>query len=348
MIDGVLMLADLSDLPTQLGTIFYHIVLPMLLIIGIGFVVQRKLGLDMKTMVRLNFYFIVPAIIYYVLVTSELNAGDVGVVVGYHVVMILILGGITWLAGALRGIPRDQRSTMMMATMFYNSGNYGMPMQDLAFRSAGLGTIAMGLQAFVMVTQNFVSFTLGILIASSGSSKDRHWKENLLHIVKFPPLYALAAALITIQIRRMLSDEQADLVFTALGPFWSALGYIKAAFIAIALVTLGAQLAVVKHEKQRRYPVSMSVMLRLLLSPALGLAMIYVFQISDPFLAQVLLISTATPTAVNAMLLCMEFDAHPNFIARSVFYSTVLSPITVTLTIFLAQSGVLARLTTAP
>jgi len=345
MMDGVLLLGDLSALPGQLGTIFYHIVLPMLLIIAIGFTVQRQLGLDMKTMVRLNFYFIVPAIIYYVLVTSELKAGDVGTVVGFHVAMILILGALTWLAGALRGTPRDQRTTMMMATMFYNSGNYGMPMQDLAFRSAGLGTVAMGLQAFVMVTQNFVSFTLGILIASSGSSRDRHWKENLLHIVKFPPLYALAAALITMQVRSMLSQQQAEFFFLALGPFWSALGYIKSAFIAIALVTLGAQLAVVKHEKQRRYPVSMSVLLRLLLGPVLGLAMIYLFGISDPFVAQVLLISTATPTAVNAMLLCMEFDAHPNFIARSVFYSTLLSPITVTLTIFLAQSGLLARLT---
>jgi len=73
MMDGVLLLGDLSALPGQLGTIFYHIVLPMLLIIAIGFTVQRQLGLDMKTMVRLNFYFIVPAIIYYVLVTSELK-----------------------------------------------------------------------------------------------------------------------------------------------------------------------------------------------------------------------------------------------------------------------------------
>ena len=337
-------LAHLSALPGQLGAIFYQIVLPMLLIIGVGYTVQRKLGLDMKTLVRLNFYFIVPAIIYYVLVTSELNAGDVGKVVGFHLVMILILGAITWLAATIRRIPPDQRSTAMMGTMFYNSGNYGLPMQDLAFRSAGLGGLAMGYQAFVMVTQNVVSFTLGILIASSGSSRQRHWKQNLLHILKFPPLYALAAALVTIQIRRWLTPEQGEAVLDALGPFWSALKYIKSAFIAIALVTLGAQLALVRHDKDRRYPVTMAVFIRLLVGPVLGLGVIYLFGISDPFLAQVLLISCATPTAVNAMLLCMEFDAHPNFIARSIFYSTLLSPITVTLTIFLAQSGLLERL----
>jgi len=88
----------------------------------------------------------------------------------------------------------------------------------------------------------------------------------------------------------------------------------------------------------------MTVMLRLLAGPALGLGLIYLMGIDDPFLAQVLLISASTPTAVSLMLLCMEFKAHPNFIARSVIYSTLLSPITVTLTIFLAQSGLLARL----
>jgi len=57
--------------------------------------------------------------------------------------------------------------------------------------------------------------------------------------------------------------------------------------------------------------------------------------------AQVLLISTSTPTAVNCMLICMEFDNHPDFVARTVFYSTLLSPFTVTLAILLAHSGAL-------
>ena len=59
------------------------------------------------------------------------------------------------------------------------------------------------------------------------------------------------------------------------------------------------------------------------------------------FLAQMLLISTATPTAINVMLLCLQFDNHPDYAARTVFYTTLLSPLTVTLVIFLAKSGFL-------
>jgi predicted permease len=58
-----------------------------------------------------------------------------------------------------------------------------------------------------------------------------------------------------------------------------------------------------------------------------------------PRLAQLMLIASSTPTAVNCMLLCLEFDNHPEFAARAVFTSTMASPITVTLVIFVAQSG---------
>ena len=82
--------------------------------------------------------------------------------------------------------------------------------------------------------------------------------------------------------------------------------------------------------------------------PVIGLLGIYALRgvgvdISQ-FAAQVLLISTAMPTAVNAMLLCLEFDNHPEFAARAVFTSTLISPITVTLVVFLAQSGILPGL----
>ena len=57
-----------------------------------------------------------------------------------------------------------------------------------------------------------------------------------------------------------------------------------------------------------------------------------------------MLISSSTPTAVNVLLLSMEFENHPDFAARSVLYSTLLSPITVTLVVFLAQSGLIPQL----
>jgi hypothetical protein len=187
-----------------------------------------------------------------------------------------------------------------------------------------------------MITQNLFTFTVGILIAAGGK-KGAHWKQNLLHIVKFPPIYALLAAFVTHQIRAALGDHAGDVAHW-LTPFYDYVVYVKDAFIAVALLTLGAQLALVGR-LAKPYPVGWSVGLRLLAGPAIGLGLIYAFGLTG-FLAQMLLISTASPTAVNCMLLCMEFDNHPDYAARAVFYSTLISPITVTLVIYLAQGGI--------
>ncbi|HET6427380.1 MAG TPA: AEC family transporter [Phycisphaerae bacterium] len=342
---------DPVQISAQLGTIFYHIVLPILLVAGLGWILQRSLGLDMPTLTRLNFYFVIPALIYFSLVTSKSSASEIGQTVLFAVAMLAAQAVVAWVAAVIRRVPADQRRTLLMTTMFYNSGNYGLPLQKLAFEPMGTtagaapgaaavswGDMAANLQIFVIIVQNFSGFTLGVLLAAGGRGVQR-LKANLLHIAKFPPIYALGAALLTLWVRRLLGPQATAEVSGRIGPFWQALTYVKEGFYAIALCTLGAQLGLLRRGKNR-YPVKLSLFLRLLMGPALGLALIYAFGLHG-FIAQVLLISTSMPTAVNCMLLCLEFDNHPDYAARAVFYSTLLSPITVTLTIFLAQSNLL-------
>ncbi|MFP4054983.1 MAG: AEC family transporter [Phycisphaerae bacterium] len=329
-----------SELLSQLGHLFYYIVLPVLLLAAVGFVLQRRLTLDMATLRVLNFYFVIPCIIYVSVVTSRVTPGDVGTVVLFTLAMMAVSSVLVYLAAVVRGVPADLRSALLMTVIFHNTGNFGLPLQALAFRPAGLSAEARSLQSFAMITQNFTTFTFGILLAAGGGAgKDRHWKQNLMHIVKFPPLYALAAGILTVQVRTWLGPETSAEVLRALWPFWDVVVRIQNAFIAVALCTLGAQLALVRAGG-KQYPITLSVILRLLMAPAIGIGMVYLFGVRG-FLAQMLLISTCNPTAVNCMMLCLEFDNHPDFAAKAVFYSTLLSPITVTGVIFLAQSGIL-------
>jgi hypothetical protein len=338
--DVLLAAAPTLSLPIQLGEVFYFVVLPMLLLAAIGAVIQRTLTLDMPTLTRLNFYFAAPGMVFFSVVNSSLTASDVGRVVMFSVLGFGAIGVATWLVALVRRLPRDQHGAMIMTTIMNNSGNYGLPLQDLAFRSIGLGGAAMSLQVFVMLVQNFVGFTLGVFLAASGRGNMR-LKAGLLEVAKFPSVYALAAALITVQIRNYLGAH-APRAAESLAPFWEVIKYLRMTYIPIALCTLGAQLAVIPRGRMH-YPVRTSVLLRLVGAPALGLGLIYLMGIRG-FLAQVLLISTATPTAVNAALLCLQFGNHPDYVARTVFQSTLLSAITVTLVVFLVQGGFLDQL----
>lgn len=331
-------ISTITDLSGQLWYIFYTIVLPVLLLASVGWVIQRKAGLDMATLKRLNFHLVIPVMIYYSLVTSTLDWRTAGKVVLFTVAMIVAQSALAYLVGWLKRLPRDMRGVLVMTTMSYNSGNFGIPLQEMAFSRAGLGGAAMLYQAIVMITQNLSNFTWGVFVLA-GSGKGRTLRDNLVHIATFPPILAIVAGLATIQIRNWIGPDAAGMLTQRLSPIWQVLLYIKNAFIAVALCTLGAQLATVARGGNK-YPVSVSVILRLLAGPAIGLAMIYAFGLTG-FIAQVMLISTTSPTAVNCMLLSLEFDNHPDYAARAVFYSTLLSPITVTLVIYLAQGGLL-------
>ncbi len=331
------MLASWQALPAQLGEIFYFVVLPVLAMAGVGALLQKTLSLDIQTLSRLNFYFIMPAIVYFSVVTTRLQASDVGAIMGFTLAVLACMWALSYGLGRAIGLPRGVRSVLVLSTIMHNSGNFGLPLQRLAFEPTGQADAAVSMQAFVMITQNVFTFTIGILIAAGGKSRTTI-RENLAHMLRFPPVYALAAALITVQIRGMLGDS-APAVADALEPLWRVVLYSKNAFIGIALLTLGAKLATVPRGGRAKYPVHLSVLLRLVVGPAAALGLIHLLGIRG-FRGQFLLIAMASPTAVNCMLMCLEFRNHPDYAAKAVFYSTLLSPLTVTAVIYLARSGV--------
>ncbi len=337
----------------RFGHIFYFVVLPVLLLASIGWLLQRRLGLHMATLTRLNFHFVIPGMVYYSVVHADISGADLFLVLMFAAGMMAALAVVTYVAAIVRKVPKELRNAMMMTVIFNNSGNYALPLQELAFRpavgeQAGLDVQpakstpgpddAFMVQIFYMIFQNVTGFTIGILLAAGGHGR-ASLRDSLGHMLRFPSLYALLAGVLTVYVRGHLTEDQVSQVLEAASPFVQVLDYVRGAFFAIALCTLGAQLATVGRG-QVRYPVKLSVLLRLLGGPIVGLLIIYAFGING-FLAQVLLISTSTPAAVNAMLLCLQFDNHPDFAARAVLYSTFLSPITVTLVIYLARSDIL-------
>ena len=85
--------------------------------------------------------------------------------------------------------------------MFYNSGNYGLPLAELAFpqhaavaTAHSAGKDGGAVQAFVLMTQNILTYTLGLTIAAMAHPGGIG--KSLLRIFRLPMLPVLAAALV--------------------------------------------------------------------------------------------------------------------------------------------------------
>ncbi|MDF1737666.1 MAG: AEC family transporter [Verrucomicrobiales bacterium] len=292
--------------------IFFDVCLPILVLAGLGWGLDRIFDLDLKTLVKLNIYLLVPSFILVRLSTSNLE-GAIGFrIVAFTICIIIAMGLISWIVCAIRKTPASERYAMQLSTMIYNSGNWGIPLMTLAFTE--LGSVV---QVFVLATMNLTSFSLGIFLANAGSTERKGFFKPIL---KQPSPYAIILALTL----RYFDNPLEDIVF-----IWTPLFYLSNALVAFALITLGVQLSKTKPPSPRGN-LSIALIIRLLGGPAIAAGLCLAFGFSGET-AAILIVGAASPTAVNTALLAHEFKADSRFAAASVLYSTLLAAIVVTL-----------------
>jgi predicted permease len=297
-----------------LWNVFTQVLLPILVMFGAGWLLDRRCKLDLATMVKLNIYLFVPSFIFVQIVRSNLSAELAGKVAGFTVAIIFGMFLLGAIVGRCMGYDRPQTRSLQLATMFYNSGNYGVPLMALAYPANG-----PLLQVFIIVATNVSTFTIGLLLASS--THRTGWRA-LLPMLRQVSLWAVALALLVRWFHIPVQDWRW---------FWVPLEYFSEALIGIALLTLGVQIS--KTERPTHLSrLGWALGLRLLGGPLLACALVGVFGFTGET-AKVMILSSAFPTAVNTALIAHEFDADPHFAAAAVFCSTLLSMITVTLII---------------
>lgn len=297
--------------------ILYNIVLPVFILIAAGYVARKQLALDTNTLSRLVIYIMIPVVIFLKIYESTLTP----MLFMTILLFMFCIEAFMLLAGeAVSRIfhyPRTVRKTFENLLLFFNSGNYGLPLVDLAFKG---NPMAMTTQAIIVLIQNIASNTFGIFQASSGKSS---YGKSLKNILRTPLLYALAAGIIVKASGLHLPD-----------PILLPANTLSNAFIGIALINLGAQLAEVRISLKLRDVVALST-IRLLLSPLAGYLMVLALGLKG-ILAQSLIIGVSTPSAVNTAIIAREFDSEPEFASTGVFATTALSTVTIPVVIYLA------------
>ena len=308
-----------ADPLATVWVILRDVCFPILSVIGLGWYFDRRFRLDLETLVKLNIYLFVPAFIFVRVTNSEVATGLGLLIVGFTITMIGSMGFLSLLLAKLRGYSTEHKRTLLLTSMFYNSGNYGIPLTALAFPEFG-----PGVQVFVLMTMNIATFSLGLMLATAEPCpKNKSLRLSLGPVFRQPSLYAIFTA-----IGLKLADFPiAEVVF-----IWKPAEFLADALVGLALVTLGVQLSKTKRSEFRG-PLVWALSIRLLAGPVCALILVGIFRF-EPAIAAVLIIGSAAPTAVNTALLAHEFDADSQTAAAAVFYSTLLSFIPVAALLF--------------
>lgn len=303
---------------SELLVISRDILLPIFVVMSIGFILQRKFDLNIQTLARLNIYFLVPGFIFVKLYETTMAASLFFNILLFFILYVVILYIISYFIGKLLKLHKSEQTTFSNSVMFFNSGNYGVPVNDLVFRSDPL---AMSIQVIMLTLQNIFLFSYGIFSLQSIKIGKL---QAALGYFKMPVLYAMLAGVLLNVFNVPIPEF-----------IWVPANYIANAMIALALFTLGAQVAQIKFSTGLT-TVYYSLALRLIIGPVIALLIILLFRV-DGIVAQALLIGSAMPTSVNSSVIAQEYNNHPDLAAQIVLFSTILSAITVTLVIFFAR-----------
>ena len=287
--------------------------------VGLGYLIQKCAGLDLPTLTRLNFYIFVPAFLFVNIYESKLTLDQLSRIGLHFALFFCVISALAWSVASVFGLGDRMKRALTASVIFYNSGNYGIPVAQLAFGGA---TLPLQVQAAMVMLQNIATFTVGVFMLAGGRGARR--RDTLLEIFKLPMIYVLALAGI------MRTFGLAPLL-----PVNTALHFLSGALVPVAVVTLGAQMAGLAVPKFGR-DLWLALALRLVAAPILGFILVWALGIKG-LLGEALMVSTSFPTAVNSALLALQYDNEPEFAAAAVFYSTLASTLTVSATIYAAR-----------
>jgi len=296
---------------------FGEVLLPLVIVISVGFVLGHAFPLDTRTLNRISIYGLSPCLVFVSLLRTEI-ARDAALRLALLMLLVVVgISGCAYLLALTLRLERQERSGFLIASSFMNSGNYGLPATRFAFGEAGFQYALIG-----YLTQAILSQTYAVYLASAGNG---NWHAALVQVLRMPLVHATLVAIGLRLLGIRLDETNGPLAFG----IFRGLRLLADAALPLLLLILGMQLT--KRQPLSAWPsLGAAVALRLLgaIPLAYGGALLLGL---DGLPLRVGIIQAAMPTAVNMTIVALEFNAWPQFVSNVVILTTLGSLVTLTL-----------------
>lgn len=292
------------------------IVLPAFLIFLTGFVGQKMMDFDIRSISMVALYIMSPFLAFRTFYMNKLTIEYVYIIVFCLVLCVglIVVVGVT---GMLMKASKQKMSAMLLGGAFMNSGNYGAPVVLFAF-----GAVAFDYAVIMMVFQSFLMNTIGLFIASLGGEEEASFKDSFKRVIRMPVIHGALAG-VGLQLLGVNIPKS----------FMEAISLIADAAIPTVMLVLGMQLAVIARRRVAYRYVSAVTLIRMIASPVLAVIIVTLIPMSD-LLKSVLVLQAAMPAAANTTMFAIQFGTEPDLVSFTTLITTLLSILTIPLVLF--------------
>ena len=287
----------------------------MALLMAVGILLSRRGFLSpqgTKDLGAILLRIIIPCVIVksYITTYSRERLLELALSAGLALVAFILAMGIAYLVYGKR------RRIENFAAASCNAGFIGIPLAQAVIGDEGVFYMAASVALL-----NLFQWTYGVYIMT-----DRKDSIRAKTIVKNPVVIA-----IVVGIALFLSRLPVPGILT------STLGYIAGMNTPVAMILMGTYMAKLPWRKLLDKRAYGCVLLRLVVIPAVVLAVFWALPISNQNVALAAYLAAATPVGANICVFAQQYDCDYEFSVVTVCLSTVLSIVTVPLMVSLAQ-----------
>jgi predicted permease len=210
-------------------------------------------------------------------------------------------------------------------------GNIGVPLITLLFSGGAFLvdgnpiylSLAISTQLILMTVQNIALNSWGF--HKGFSANEGTVKDSIKRMLSIPIIYAV---LLVVIVRFLPFDLKGN-------PGYVALEYIEGGMIPIALLALGMQVGKtgIHLKKVRTYE---TLVFKMILSFVLAIGINMIFKFTG-VIAQVFMIASMTPTAVNVALVSIEAGSQEEYTSQVVVLSTVIALLVLPFVLYATQ-----------
>ncbi len=290
--------------------ILWKVILPVFIIIALGYLLERWLSLDARPIARVTLYALAPCLVFSSTANSSVSGADIWKIVSFALLTTLVMGLLAWAVTKALRFGRAMESAFLLTTLFINAGNYGLSVNLFAFGQAGLERAAVFFTVSALLTSS-----VGVYLASRGQASGF---EALRNVFRIPIVYGALAGF-AVNLAAVTVPE----------PVIKAVDLVGGASVPLMLLLVGIQLARTSPAGELKV-IGLAAFVRLVVAPAVALILADWLGLAG-VTRQACITEASMPTAVTTTILAAEFEAKPQFVAGVVFVSTLASVITLTL-----------------
>ena len=282
--------------------------IPLYLLIAIGFMGGKFLRIDRQTLASLAVYIFTPIVVFGFIAQLDFKPAYALLPIIAYIISAAVAFLFLWIGKMVYG---DKRANLLaMLSSMGNTGYFGLPVALLLFTKQ-----YVAIYMFMLLGISMFEATIGYYIAARGKFNVR---KSFIKLAQFPSIYAITAGM-AVNLSHLKLPE---LFFT----YWT---YFKGCYVITGMMIIGSALAQIKRFEFKPTFFTLSLLGKFGAWPLLTLLFVEIdrnfLHMFEPEVHRLLYLLACVPFAANIAAYSAQMDLKPEKAATTILLGTIFA-----------------------